>query len=455
MLISPITVIGGGPAGSLAAIAAQQVINTDPAKGYVTVIEKKDYASKKRALPEKVCAGLVPESGLQLMDEYEVPWKNFPRVALTNMVFSDRGHLALDDPENLKPYYPHRDLVETHDIHLGSIFGRDTFDAGLLNHARQVGARVLTGTSVSQIIPDSDGLLVLRKGKNGEGDELIVKTQMVIGAFGANLMLGEKFAALMGNYFPTKDSSMGYAYRAYVTSSYNRNLNHGTAMHCRGFSYPYNGAIAGGYLWTVDSPQGVNFGVMGFNYGKASFFKLADFKYMFPQYYGVPGTVISKKRGAPLPMWEPSMVNEISIGCNNTAVVIVGDAAGYVDPLTGEGIQQGMQSGANLGAAMAQAVLRGDMLPVHTLAADIPHSRAYRMRKASHLIAKYFIRQPDRLHLLLRILKQHPYFGRVINDYISHRKLGEYLLDPRIMNLGLTLVREPQIRKAFYEMIGL
>jgi menaquinone-9 beta-reductase len=466
LFTSSVAVIGGGPAGVCAAIAAvQNGLGVDPSKGAVTLIEKKAYKSDRMISQEKVCAGFVPESGLRLMEKLGIPWRDFPHEKLTNMVFGNRGHVALDDPRKLTPFHPHRGLVETPDINLGAVFGRDTFDPGLVNYARQLGVNVLTNVSVSDVLPARDGFVILRKGRGGQHADIVGTARMVSGAYGANIMLGRKFAAIMGNHdrFPPagkgmgRDMGMGYAYRAYTQDPLHSSQVFGNAMFCYGFNYPSVNQLSSGYLWSVPTPNGINFGVMGFDYGRATLFNTIDFKTMFPQYYhfehGKQKHKCTKKRGAPLPMWEAGSVREIALGSNKTAIGIVGDAAGYVDPLTGEGIQQGMQSGANMGAAMAQAIVSGSMKPVEDLARDIPQSQGHKQRKASHFLAKHFIRKPELLHLLLDTLKQHPHFGRVINDYITHRQLKSYLKDPRIMSLAVALIKEAKIREVFWEMV--
>ncbi len=95
------------------------------------------------------------------------------------------------------------------------------------------------------------------------------------------------------------------------------------------------GGLAGGYGWVFPKGDHLNIGVGGWKY--AAFMlrpKLADLS----RRYGFPAKELENLRGHHLPLRNPGSL--VARG----SVLLVGDAAGFVDPLSGEGIHMACYS---------------------------------------------------------------------------------------------------------------
>ena len=116
------------------------------------------------------------------------------------------------------------------------------------------------------------------------------------------------------------------------------------------------GGLAGGYGWLFPKGDHLNLGVGAWKYAG---FTLRPKLAQLCRRYGFDPAQISDVRGHHLPVRVPE--TPIAKGC----VALIGDAAGLVDPLSGEGIHMAFAS-ARLAAQQAVACLAGespDMAP--------------------------------------------------------------------------------------------
>jgi flavin-dependent dehydrogenase len=114
-------------------------------------------------------------------------------------------------------------------------------------------------------------------------------------------------------------------------------------------------------------------------------------------------------------------------------VLLVGDAAGYYDPFTGEGIFRALR-GAEFAAAAADAALHsGDV----SAAALRPYDRALRREFASsvrlqHLIEAVVVREPL-LGPTVHLLRRSPSLANALIDVTGNVAAASTLLRPRLM----------------------
>jgi geranylgeranyl reductase family protein len=215
---------------------------------------------------------------------------------------------------------------------------RRRLDAFLVEGAREAGAEVREGAKV-ELSP----LAV-------EGER--IDAQVVIGADGVNgvtakhlgLATHEHEVALEANvpYGPVPRAR--YARRAVVEF----------------------GIVPGGYGWVFPKADHVNVGVGGWLHQGP---RLRDHLARLCREHGIPGAALSETRGYRLPLRRPGS----SPFRGSTA--LVGDAAGLVDPVSGDGIYEALLS-AKLAAAAALEIIRGRAADFSAYSAELHQALA-------------------------------------------------------------------------------
>jgi flavin-dependent dehydrogenase len=425
----------------MAAIAAKQSLGK---RGDVVVIERKAYDDHFSPIPqsgEKACAGAVPQRGLKIMDQHGVPWREIPHAPVDRLVVANLGTLNNLSPDGVVlPRNPHFENLDFPNY--GAVFERGSFDARLLQSAHDAGALVYTGSVVETITQVDGGFsVVFRKGE----EKHTMHIPMLIGAFGANPLLSKRFAELLGNPQTNFDETATTAYRAYVPYEACP-IQRG---EIRGDIFTFNSGdgLHFGYRWFFGGANSVNIGVGTFLHGKDGRIEQAAIRKFFPE--------ISDKfaiRGSPLPIWEPGRREFLWHG--GSAVGIIGDAAGLIDPITGEGIREAMESGAKLGTAMAESILSGTSIPLRYLAFMDQFSTANATRVVSHILSHRVTEDPELLGNILSVMERHPELGSILfHQPGTESPVFKRALDIRLLAVMAELISDKKIRAAILATI--
>ena len=343
-----VAIVGGGPSGA----AAAHYLAT---KGHsVLVCEKKSFPR------EKTCGdGLTPRAVKQLEDmglgSELTSWERVRglRIHAAGRVM-ELEWPDLDDWCNYGLVKPRKDL-----------------DKLVLDNAEAAGAKVLQKTQVVDPIFE-DGVLVGFVAKRAGEDER-VRARYVICAEGA----ATKFARSIGR---TRNTTypMGWAIRQYFNSP---------VMAHSGWFEAYLEVKSGpdnlpGYGWVFPVGDGtVNAGVgLLTTYGEWANINLNDLQRNFitqlPAEWGINyDSVCSKPRGGRLFMGQSIWP------AHGPGFVLVGDAAGMINPCNGEGIAYGYETG-RIAARHIDAALRGDAPPAlagYTRALEETYGPYYRL----------------------------------------------------------------------------
>ena len=294
-------VIGGGPAGAAAAITAAR------AGLQVTLFEKGPYGR------DKVCGdGLTPravgalvELGIDLTPAHRID-------GLRMIAGKKRRELA----------WPTTDRFPNH----GAVWPRQKFDTHLINVAIAAGADVRF---------ESEALPVLEGGRVigvTVGDDAYAAPLTVLAA-GAQGAAAKRLGAERD-----PDEPFGLAIRAYAETPRHAERHLEACLSLR----DEHGTPVPGYGWMFPAGDGtVNIGVGALSTMKG--FKKLNLNTLLDQYAAIVGDewslgpYLDKPRAWRLPM--------SSLRRHGPGWLAIGDAAGFVNPMNGEGIDYGLESG--------------------------------------------------------------------------------------------------------------
>ena len=289
-------VAGGGPGG---AAAASQLAQAGLA---VLVLEKAHFPR------QKACGGCLSPKVLSL-------GVNFGEVVedvIEEAVFAAPGETAIT-------YRSHTPLAY--------MVRRERFDQLLLNRAEEMGARVLYGYRVLQAREISGGVEVV-------SDRGTFRAPLLIGADGA---LG---ATVRSFRPPPPRTALAMDARLFGAD--------GAYAAWRGKVLIDFGGVPFGYAWIFPTACDLSTGVLG---AKKKVRRLPGYLDWFLDRHGVQR---DSKRVAGWPIPYPAWSLRPAI---SPRVLLVGDAAALVDPLTGEGIYYAMRSGLIAAQAIAEGGL--------------------------------------------------------------------------------------------------
>jgi digeranylgeranylglycerophospholipid reductase len=309
-----VLVIGAGPAGAVAAAEAKRAA---PELDVLLVERDRAVGSPVR------CAEGVGDAGLrEFADPDGAPW-----VArrIRRVIF-----LAPDDTE-----------VAVAEREVGWILDRTRFDAALAAEASAAGAELRVGTEAAAMSRDGDRWAVRLRGTHTGAREDTVRARVVIGADGVETMTG-RWAGL-DTRVPARDmeSCAQYVLQDIVCDPDAIYLQFGSTI------------APGGYAWVFPKGAGVanvGLGIVALKADGRTARQYLDawVAHRFPRGaktgYTVGGVIV-----------HPT----VSRTCGD-GVMLCGDAAHMVNPLSGGGIVNAMKSGRLAGRTAAAAIREGD-----------------------------------------------------------------------------------------------
>jgi menaquinone-9 beta-reductase len=320
-----VAIVGGGPSGSAAAHFLAM-------RGHSVIV------CEKKAFPrEKTCGdGLTPRA-VRVLDEMGLA----EELRSWERVHGLRVHAG---GRSLELPFPQLDEF----VDFGLVKPRKDLDRIVLGHAEAAGAKVLFNTHVTEPLFDGGVCTGFEAKRDGEREE--VRAKWVVCGEGA----ATKFSRSLGRD-RARDYPMGLAIRQYFTSP----------MEHSGWFEAYldvrsRRTALPGYGWIFPVGDGtVNVGVgLLSSYGGWRDVNLnhlqADFVDALPAEWEVGSdTVCSKPRGGRLFMgqsvWPP----------HGPGFLLVGDAAGMINPCNGEGIAYGYETGRIAGRHIDEALRAG------------------------------------------------------------------------------------------------
>ena len=337
-----VLVVGAGPAGAVAALHAKQAAP----ELEVALLER------DRAVGSPVrCAEGVGDAGLR---EFASPeGADWAARKITRVIF-----LAPDDTE-----------VKVAERDVGWVLDRTRFDAHLAAEAAAAGAAVLVGTEATGMTRAADGRWHVRVKQRGV--EEIYRARVVIGADGVEAMVG-RWAGI-DTRVPARDMESCAQY-----------VLQGIDFDPDAIYLQFGDRIApGGYAWVF--PRGV--GVANVGLGLVA---LKTDGRNARQYLDA-WVARRYPSGARTALTVGGVIVHTTIKRTFTdGVMVAGDAAHMINPLSGGGIVNAMKAGRLAGCTAAAAIREGDtserrLASYHKAWMDLlgdDHLKYYRIKQA-------------------------------------------------------------------------
>lgn len=365
-----VVVIGAGPAGSAAAIALAR------AGREVLLLDKAGFPR------DKPCGDLIGARAMAFarrlgIDERDLaPYGRLAGVLVT----ADGGALDLT-PRTALGRVPLRQSD-------ARVIPRLVFDHAMVRAAQRAGANLERGT-VRDVGPATGGDRTVRV-QSADGERLLAARGIVVaGGYGCRIAPG--VAPAPGSNEPAR----GIALRGYVTGC--------TAPPDR-IVFSLDRWVLPGYGWVFPLPGGgANVGV-GTLAGPGSEGR-EHLRELFARYTTDPASPAADWLAGATPVGQPRSW-PLDLGPRRRRLVaerlvVAGEAAALVGPLTGAGIAFALDSGARAGEAMADALATGNA----GIAALMPYQQSIRRQilpwLRAELWAQRFLGDPRRVRWLL------------------------------------------------------
>ncbi len=221
---------------------------------------------------------------------------------------------------------------------LGALIQRSNFDNALLSEAKKAGAEILEGERVTSVETSSQGVIV--KTNNDQ-----YNAEIVLGAGGTNDIVAKSVS--LNPQWRSSNLALSYVIEPKLPEQVLDEYFSPKRKLC--FHLGFGGID--GYGWVFPKKEHLN---VGFGASMSATPKIQDY---FQEYIKfcqklniIPPFSLPKTQAALIPMRNILP----SIYANRT--LLLGDAAGFVNPLNGEGIQYAIESGEIAGKIVSRTV---------------------------------------------------------------------------------------------------
>jgi len=315
LIETDVLVIGAGPAGSSTAKYAAQ----NGAK-VILMDKKSEIGAPKR------CAEGVSKEGLKKLGiEPSSRWVT-KELSGVRLVSPNGTDVWLNDDQVKLP-------------EAGYILERKVFDKFMAMDAARAGATIMIKTLARGMRKDNNGYIVSCEHM---GEDFEIKAKIVVGADGPESRVG-RWGGLKTTVKP-KNMESGIQFEMA-----------GVEMEDPGCIEFYFGSVApGGYAWIFpkgDDIANVGLGIVNTVTDKSAYQHLLEFVEKCPATQNAQAVELNIG-GDPVGGMLKDLVED--------NVMIVGDAAGHVNPLTGGGIITALEAGKYAGEIAAEAIKEGD-----------------------------------------------------------------------------------------------
>ncbi|MCH7409303.1 geranylgeranyl reductase family protein [Belliella sp. DSM 111904] len=369
-----VVVVGSGPAGGMAALEA--------AKGGLSVA-----ILEKESLPRyKTCGG-----GLVFRGREMLPF--------------DFNHVIMSSYNDLYIYFDHMELplVAKRDYPIVTMIMRDSFDELIVKEAGKFGAILLENHQLKGIEFQESIQLITSQGS--------ISCKYLIAADG---VMGP--TAKLAGWKETRKTIPALEYEIEVDSESFERLSKEARFDID--------AIPKGYGWCFPKKNHLSVGVGTFEKRKVN---LREYYHEYVKKLGVKEVISEQAHGFQVP------VSPRTDGFVRQNVFLTGDAAGFADPLTAEGITNALYSGSLAGKAIAQNFNSPTLAEQAYL--EALEERLLPELKFTGYLAKLFYHQKTLRNFLMKQNGQR-YCEKITDVYTGHLELSKEVKARILKNLG-------------------
>ena len=372
-----VIVVGAGPAGATTATALAQ-------KGYdVLLVDRHQFPR------DKTCGDAVPAGAIELL------WRLGMREKIEKAV--ERGEL-----------YPLEGMLlvspRGHELHAKFNHGKQGsdsyvapriyFDALIQEHAVASGAEFWQAQVKAPIVEDGK-VVGIRAQVNGSTKDL--RARLVVGADGVTSVITRNIRPKTKQHL---DGHRAVALRAYIEDI--------EELPKEVEFYMYKDILPG-YAWIF--PIGKNKANIGLGMRLDHFRKKKyNLEKMLQDFLAMPAIKKRLLRGGQLrdvATWQLNFGSQKNLHHVFDGAILVGDAAGFINPLTGGGIHNALVS-AELAAQVADDALQANDISRSKMQIyeQLCHDRMWKSMRNSYFMQRSFMHFPSLVDFLVRRMKE-------------------------------------------------
>jgi geranylgeranyl reductase family protein len=328
-LIYDLIIVGGGPAGATTALYAAR-------HGLKTLL-----LDRSRFPRDKVCGDAVGGKAVAILRDLQLEEAvaKLPGVRFRKILFGSPKHVEAEVD---------LDRARKRDFVTGFVIRRKVFDAFLFDRAKAVATQCLEEFTVDDLVWEDGRVCGVVGREKPSGLRREFRGRIVIGADGYRSIVARKVGAY----------GIDPAHWLVAIRRYYRNV--ARLSDC--IELHYVSAVTPGYFWMFPLDNGlanVGIGMLAsamdrrrVNLTKALDATIRD-PFFAPRF--ADAVPMEKPVGWHLPIGSRHRT------CSGPGYLLLGDAAGLIDPFTGEGIMNAMYSGRVAAAEATAALAAGDL----------------------------------------------------------------------------------------------
>ncbi len=325
-----VIVVGAGPSGATAATELAQ-------KGYDVLLL--DRAAFPR---DKTCGDAVPAGAMRILRT----------LGLDHEIEAARGRGELYPLQGMRIISPRGNMLraefgEAGDLANSYVAPRYYFDALVQRLAEESGAEFRQVTVKGPALVDGR-VVGVQVGSNGTQETL--RARVVVGADGVTSTITR---GLRPKEQQHKDKHRAVALRAYV---------HGFEVHEGDVEFLLYNEILPGYAWIFPiGPDAANIGLgMRLDHFRREGKDLKQMLHDFLAMADIRGRVKPKVQIESVKTWQLNFGSQKGLQHAFDGALLIGDAAGFINPLTGGGIHNGMISARLAAQTIDEALQAGN-----------------------------------------------------------------------------------------------
>jgi len=372
-----VIIVGAGPAGATTAIALAQ-------KGHdVLLLDRHQFPR------DKACGDAVPAGAIELLWRYGM--KDKIEQAVDRGEFYPLTGMLLVSP---KGHELHADFSKGQRGSESYVAPRYYFDATIQQHAVDSGAEFCQA-QVKEPLMENGRVAGVRARFNGKTQE--IRAKVVVGADGVT-------SAIARNLRPKSEQHANH-HRAVALRAYIEDIEE--FPHEVEF-YLYKDVLPG-YAWIFPTGKNqANIGLgMRLDHYRQKKYNLEE---MLADFMERPNIKSRLKRGGQLrdvSTWQLNFGSQKNLQHTYNGALLVGDAAGFINPLTGGGIHNALVSAELAAQVVDEAIKAGDTsrenLKVYE---SLCHDAMWTSMRNSHFMQRWFLRFPFLVDFLVRWMNQ-------------------------------------------------